>query len=209
MPLLELAAPWVFVCSGGGPLGSHLRVSLRFRRETHAFDRAPSAARLHVRFHSRAERSLPPASRLKLRARRRLQEPQACSPTEFRSSSPPAPRSSRTRPESPMRRTALLAPSLGFALPLRGFTSRRPCQRIPRPSSLSVHSVSHALDGLLRHPARGFVSPHNHVQGSALQGLTRMQRRLLVDVALPSRRYPAVAADVAISATSAGPALRA
>jgi hypothetical protein len=35
---------------------------------------------------------------------------------------------------------------------------------------LSVLGVSHALDGFVRRLARGFVSPHSHVQGSLFRG---------------------------------------
>ena len=62
------------------------------------------------------------------------------------------------------------APSLGFAVPLRDIAGRRPCDEGPTPRRVSVRGVSHALDGLLRLPARGFVSPHSHVQGSPFRG---------------------------------------
>ena len=62
------------------------------------------------------------------------------------------------------------APSLGSAVPLRDITGRRPCSEAPKPRRLSVRGVSHALDGLRRHPARGFVSPHSHVQGLLYRG---------------------------------------
>jgi len=62
------------------------------------------------------------------------------------------------------------APSLGFAVPHRGVTDRRPCPGAPSPRCLSVRSVSHAHDGFLRLPACGFISPHNHVQGLLYRG---------------------------------------
>jgi len=40
------------------------------------------------------------------------------------------------------------------------------------PALRSVHGVSHAHDGLLRHRPRGFVSPLSRVQGSPFRGLS-------------------------------------
>jgi len=62
------------------------------------------------------------------------------------------------------------APSLGSTVPLRDITGRRPCPEAPKPRRLSVRGVSHALDGFRRLPARGFVSPHSHVQGLLYRG---------------------------------------
>jgi hypothetical protein len=62
------------------------------------------------------------------------------------------------------------APSMGFAVPLRDVTGQRPCHAAPSPRSLSVHGVSNARDGFLRHSACGFVSPRSHVQGLLFRG---------------------------------------
>jgi len=52
----------------------------------------------------------------------------------------------------------------------------------------SVLGVSHALDGLIRHQPRGFVSPHSHVQGSPFRGFPSPHSRTSssLAVALPS-----------------------
>ena len=103
------------------------------------------------------------------------------------------------------------APSLGFAVPLRDITGWRPCPEYPSPRCLSVRGVSHAPDGFLRHPARGFISPHSHVQGSLFRGFPSQaaapsrRRRFSCPLAV-SRRF---ADDVATAATNRRPALRA
>jgi hypothetical protein len=80
----------------------------------------------------------------------------------------------------------------------------------PKPHCLSVRGVSHALDGLLRLSARGFVSPHSHVQGSLFRGLSLARsRHHLVGDAVPSRRCRRSADDVATAATNRRLVLRA
>jgi len=209
VPLMRSALPWVFMCSGRGSSGSHERGARRFRRESCACYRAPSAVRFHKRFHTRSENSAASGEPSTASFSPQPRGPQACSSPEFSFSPPPVTRRPAMSSRSPTAESLLLAPSLGFALPLRDVTDRRPCQRIPKPSSLSVPGVSHALDGFLRQPARGFVSPHCHVQGSALQGLhphtaasSRRRRQ-------PSRRCRRNATGVATSATSRRPGLRA
>jgi hypothetical protein len=49
--------------------------------------------------------------------------------------------------------------------------------RDTRPALRSVLGVSHALDGLLRHLPRGFVSPRSHVQGLPSRGLSLARSR--------------------------------
>lgn len=103
------------------------------------------------------------------------------------------------------------APSMGFAVPLRDITDWRPCPEIPNSRCLSVRGVSHAPDGFLRHPARGFVSPHSHVQGSLFRGFPSQAAAPTFAVASralsPVVRRPAD--DVATAATNRRPALRA
>ncbi len=103
------------------------------------------------------------------------------------------------------------APSMGFAVPLRDITGRRPCSEHPSARRLSVRGVSHAPDGFLRHPARGFVSPHSHVQGSLFRGFPSQAAAPTFAVASralsPVVRRPAD--DVATAATNRRPALRA
>jgi len=81
------------------------------------------------------------------------------SPRELHSSS----ESSASHPPSPFPAPA---PSLG----LRALFATSPAgvRAAGNPTShrVSVLGVSHAHDGLLRQSARGFVSPHSHVQGS-------------------------------------------
>lgn len=102
------------------------------------------------------------------------------------------------------------APSLGFAFPLRGVTGRRPCYEAPTPRSLSVLGVSHARDGLLRHPASWVCFTPQPRPGFTLQGVApRQQPHRLVGDAVPSRRWRRAAAGVATGATSRRPALRA
>jgi hypothetical protein len=47
----------------------------------------------------------------------------------------------------------------------------------PSSTLRSVLGVPPALDGLLHHMSRGFVSPHNHVQGSPFRGSSTPQSR--------------------------------
>jgi len=58
---------------------------------------------------------------------------------------------------------------LGVAFPLRDISLRHRYGEVP-PSPPSVHGVSHALDGFIRHRPCRFISPCSHVQGSTLQG---------------------------------------
>ena len=85
-----------------------------------------------------------------------------------------SPRELRSPPESsvscPPSVSPPPAPSMGFTVPLRDITGRRPCPENPSSRRLSVRGVFHAPDGFLRHPARGFVSPHCHVQGLPFRG---------------------------------------
>jgi len=83
---------------------------------------------------------------------RELRSPSECSVSCPPSVSPPA------------------APSMGFAVPLRDITDRRPCPERPSSRCLSVRDVSHVPDGFLRLPACGFISPHSHVQGLLFRG---------------------------------------
>jgi hypothetical protein len=70
-------------------------------------------------------------------------------------------------------------------------TDRRPCYGIPNSRSLSVLGVSHAPDGLLRLPARGFVSPHCHVQGLPFREFPSRTAEPLRQRLVPSRRWAA------------------
>jgi hypothetical protein len=97
------------------------------------------------------------------RAVRRLLTLTASSPRELRSPS-------ECSVSSPPWLFPAPAPSMGFTVPLRDITGQRPCSGNPSSRGLSVRGVSHAPDGFLRHPARGFVSPHCHVQGSLFRG---------------------------------------
>jgi hypothetical protein len=64
------------------------------------------------------------------------------------------------------------APPLGFRSPSRHPPVESTCASFP--SSLrSALGVSHALDGLLHHRHRGFVSPHSHVRDSLFRGFPR------------------------------------
>ena len=90
------------------------------------------------------------------------------------SQSASSPRELRSPPECSVSCPPLVslptAPSLGFAVPLRDITEKRPCLEAPKPRCLSVRGVSHAPDGFLRLSACGFISPHSHVQGSLYRG---------------------------------------
>jgi len=70
------------------------------------------------------------------------------------------------------------APSLGFAFPLRGVSQQNLCLRASIPSNLSVRGVSHAFDGFRLYRPCGFISPHNHVQGSPYRGLLLSHSRI-------------------------------
>jgi hypothetical protein len=88
------------------------------------------------------------------------------------------------------------APPLGFASPLRGISWQNPYPTASRPSDLSVHDVSHASDGFRLHQPCGFVSPHNHVQGSPYRGLSPLtQPGRLVAVPCPHVGWPKFAAS--------------
>jgi len=63
------------------------------------------------------------------------------------------------------------APSLGFAFPLRGVSRQNPCLGASTPPNLSVRGVSRTFDGFRPYRPCGFISPHNHVQGSPYRGL--------------------------------------
>jgi len=67
-------------------------------------------------------------------------------------------------------------PPLGLRLPLRDSGPWHRCVGIPTPPP-SVLGVSHALDGLIRHRLRGFISPHSHVQGSPFRGFPSSHSR--------------------------------
>jgi len=124
-----------------------------------------------------------------------------------------SPRELHSSSESSRSTSAVAVPGagsfLGVAVPPRDITDWRPCLGNPSSLGLSVLGVSHARDGLLRHPARGFISPHSHVQGSPFREFPSRTadspRRRFV----PSRRWRRRAAPVARSATRRRPALRA
>jgi len=63
--------------------------------------------------------------------------------------------------------------------------------RDSQPRGLSVLGVSHAPDGLLRLPARGFVSPHCHVQGLPFREFPSRTAEPLRQRLVPSRRWAA------------------
>jgi len=78
------------------------------------------------------------------------------------------------------------ATSLGVALPSSRYQSPAALRSVSQDQPPSVLDVSHVLDGMLRLRPRGFVSPHNHVQGFALQGfIPPTQPSRLVDVSCP------------------------
>jgi hypothetical protein len=75
---------------------------------------------------------------------------------------------------------------LGVALPSSRYQPPAALRKASQSHPLSVLDVSHVLDGLLRLRPRGFVSPHNHVQGFSLQGfIPPTQPSRLVDVSCP------------------------
>jgi len=85
-------------------------------------------------------------------------------PTSFTSlQSSPVPR--------PLHTSRCEAPPLGFAFPLRGVSRQNPCPGVSMPPNLSVRGVSHTFDGFRPYRPCGFISPHNHVQGSPYRGL--------------------------------------
>jgi hypothetical protein len=75
----------------------------------------------------------------------------------------------------------------GF-FPHRGTSQQRLATGFPSPPQ-SIHGVSHALDGLLRHWPCGFISPHSHVQGSPSRGFPSR-------TAVAPRRRPVALASV-------------
>jgi len=78
------------------------------------------------------------------------------------------------------------APSLGLAFPLRGVSWANHCPKGSTPPDLSVLGVSHTFDGFRLSQPCGFISPHNHVQGSRFRGLSPLtQPSRLVDVPCP------------------------
>jgi len=130
------------------------------------------------------------------RAVRRLLTLTASSPRELRSPSESSVSCPPTVSPPP-------APSLGSTVPLRDITSWRPCSGNPSSRCLSVRGVSHAPDGFLRHPARGFVSPHSHVQGLPFRGFPSRAAAPAFAVAfIPSRRWRRLADDVATAAAN-------
>ena len=75
---------------------------------------------------------------------------------------------------------------LGVAVPSSRCQSPAALRAASQSHPPSVLDVSHVLDGLLRLRPRGFVSPHNHVQGFSLQGVAPpTQPSRLVDVSCP------------------------
>jgi hypothetical protein len=102
------------------------------------------------------------------------------------SQSASSPRELRSPPECSVSCPPLVslptAPSLGFAVPLRDITEKRPCLEAPKPRCLSVRGVSHAHDGFLRLSAGGFISPHSHVQGSLFRGCCLTSSRVTSSV---------------------------
>jgi len=115
-----------------------------FPERTCDFHRLPSAERSHARFHPLVG-STP------------LQSP---SVSDLRGAS---------RHLASMAIDALHLP-WGWQFPSSRHEPASSIQRVFQARRLSVLGVSHALDGLLRHRSRGFVSPHCHVQGSLFRG---------------------------------------
>jgi hypothetical protein len=110
---------------------------------------------------------------------------------------------------SPPHASRCGAPSMGLRWPSSRHNRQRPHGGLPGPP-LSVLDVSHVLDGLLRCRPCGFVSPHSHVQGSALQGIPLARSRLTSSVkralsSLARHRYQ----QLPTGATMPCPALRA
>jgi hypothetical protein len=62
-------------------------------------------------------------------------------------------------------------------------------RRAPNSTLRSVLGVPPALDGLLHHRPRGFVSSHSHVQGTPFRGLATPQSRARFPRPLPSCRF--------------------
>jgi hypothetical protein len=160
LPLVEFTAPAGLVCARlPGSLGSPVPACpRRFRRDYRFVPRAVRRSLALTASSPRLDRH--PARQA---ARDRLFSPPALASRELRSPS----ESSVSYPPS---LSPAAAPSMGFTVPLRDITGRRPCSGNPSSRGLSVRGVSHAPDGLLRHPARGFVSPHCHVQGLLFRG---------------------------------------
>jgi len=112
--------------------------------------RPPSTARVSKRFHPPSSFS-PPSEYCGLRPASR---PGCLATTGSRSASLGVP--------------SLIAARAGGVHPMRG---------APDPTLRSALGVSHALDGLLRHLPRGFVSPRSHVQGLPSRGLSLARSR--------------------------------
>jgi len=90
-------------------------------------------------------------------------------------------------PKAGQRRTT---PSLGFEIPHHDINQRCPLEStgFPLPALRSVLGVSHALDGLLHHRPRGFVSPHSRVQGFPFRVFPSRRSRTGLLQPLPSCR---------------------
>jgi len=95
---------------------------------------------------------------------------------------------------------------LGVALPSSRYQPPAALRKASQSHPLSVLDVSHVLDGLLRLRPRGFVSPHNHVQGFSLQGFVPpTQPSRLVDVSCPLVVVPVLLPSVARRRRFPGP----
>ena len=95
---------------------------------------------------------------------------------------------------------------LGVAVPSSRCQSPAALRAASQSHPPSVLDVSHVLDGLLRLRPRGFVSPHNHVQGFSLQGFVPpTQPSRLIDVSSPLVVAPVLLPSVARRRRFPGP----